>query len=90
MTDINYSEKGSDIEIVYSEKAQKDQIKIGDLTDMEMIITDDAGEMYQENTTLSNGWTQSDLKNIVTETLMLCDNPPKSIVAKILGKPLMN
>lgn len=84
------TDEGIEIEIIYSEKAKKQMITEGKLTDLEMIITDKNQEQYQANVTLWQGWTFADLQQIVTETMLLCDASPIAVKATFMGSPVLN
>ena len=84
------TEEGIEIEIIYSEKAKKQMITEGKLTDLEMIITDKNKEQYQANITLWQGWTFADLQEIVKESMLLCDASPIAVKATFMGSPVLN
>ena len=84
------TKEGFDIEIVLSEKAKKEGKIIGEIQELLMEITDVKKEKYEATVTLHKGWTQEELQKIVTETCLLCDNPPKAVKATFLGAPLLN
>ena len=81
---------GFDIEIVLSEKAKKQGKIIGELQELFMEIIDLKNEKYEATVTLHKGWTQEELQQIVTETCLMCDNPPKAVKATFLGAPMLN
>ena len=84
------TEEGIEIEIIYSEKAKKQMITEGKLTDLEMIITDKNQEQYQANVTLWQGWSFADLQEIVKESMLLCDASPIAVKATFMGSPVLN
>ena len=55
-----------------------------------MKIIDLKNEKYEATVTLHKGWTQEELQQIVTETCLMCDNPPKAVKATFLGAPMLN
>jgi hypothetical protein len=84
------TKEGIEIEIIYSEKAKKQMITEGKLTDLEMIITDKNQEQYQANVTLWQGWSFADLQEIVKESMLLCDASVIAVKATFMGSPVLN
>lgn len=80
---------GIDLEIIYSNKAKKEMIVEGSATDLEMIIKDKNGEMYEATVYLGIVWTFVELQEIVKQTMLLCDASPVSVKATFLGSKVL-
>ena len=76
---------GVDVEIIISDNAEKSGFRIGHATDLEMILTDKKNDRYQADVFLKSGWTNSELQEIITATILNCVSPVKSIKATIKG-----
>lgn len=89
MAKMHKIEKGIEIEIIVPE-ALEAHAKVGFASDLEMIMTDSAGEMYEANVFMKEGWTPQELTDIVQASCMLCDGPVVKCKATFKGKPLLN
>lgn len=90
MATMKGNENGFDLEVTVYELAKKQKLGIGDLQELEIIYTDTKDLSYSAEVKLSKGWTMEDLKQIVTQSCLMCDNPVKKCVAVFKGKPLLN
>lgn len=85
------TKEGVEIEIIISDHAIKNgTFKIGDATDLQMILKDIQNETYVANTFLKKGWTNDDLQSIISETILNCDDDVKSIKAELQGVVALN
>jgi len=79
------TKEGVEIEIIISDNAEKSGFKIGHATDLEMILTDKNNDRYQADVFLKSGWTNSELQEIITITILNCETKVKAIKATIKG-----
>ncbi|WP_288446506.1 hypothetical protein [uncultured Chryseobacterium sp.] len=81
----NKTKEGVEVEIIISDNAINAGFKIGSPTDLEMILTDKNNDQYKADVFLKLGWTNSDLQEIITATIINCDTNVKSIKATVKG-----
>ena len=85
----NYKNKmkdGTEVEIIASDNAINNGFrKIGDPTDLEMIITTVKNNSFQSDVFLKKGWTAEELQEIIAETLVNCELKAISIKVTIKG-----
>lgn len=79
------TKEGVEIEIIISDNAEKSGFKIGNATDLEMILINKNNEKYQADVFLKSGWTNSELQELITTTILNCESQVKSIKATIKG-----
>ena len=82
---------GETVEIIISDNAINNGFKkIGNATDLEMIITTKSKEVFQADVFLRSGWTTEELQEIIIKSLLNCGEKCESITATIKGIISMN
>jgi len=83
MATMKGKDNGFDLEVTVSELAKKQKLGIGDLQELEIIYTDTKNLSYSAEVTLPKGLTMEGLKEIITKTCLMCDNPVKKMCSSI-------
>ena len=76
---------GTEVEIIISDNAINSGFKIGNATDLEMVINTVKKDSFQAEVFLKKGWTPKELQEIIIETLINCESKAVSIKATIKG-----
>ncbi|WP_294203047.1 hypothetical protein [uncultured Chryseobacterium sp.] len=90
MQSLKQTKDGVEIEIIISTHAINNRFRIGSATDLEMILTDVNNDQYQVEVFLKEGWTQGDLQEIITVTILNCEAKVSMIKAEIKGVVSLN